>query len=184
MTSPFNIFQQLAEAGQVHGIHLLVIGGHAVNAHGYQRTTIDADFLVREEDVPQWRLVLEGSGYKWQGQSPSFIRFEPSVNQPDGFPVDLMLVNDETFQKLYQEKQVVTYGGTTLSVPKPMHLIALKLHAMRNVKRARGGKDLADILGLIQVCQIASDDIELHSILHRYATPETRDEIQRKLQGV
>lgn len=32
----------------------LVIGGHAVNAHGFSRFTKDVDFLVRRENSREW----------------------------------------------------------------------------------------------------------------------------------
>ena len=37
-----NIFTRIASAASESDLNFLIVGGHAVNAHGYQRTTLDA----------------------------------------------------------------------------------------------------------------------------------------------
>jgi hypothetical protein len=85
-----------------------------------------------------------------------------------------MLVSSETFAKLHAEKNELHFGDTRLPVPKPMHLIALKLHAMKNPERLKRGKDLPDILNLISICAIDTSGQEFTLILDRYANDETR----------
>jgi hypothetical protein len=41
----------------------LVIGGHAVNAHGASRMTFDLDLLVRRSDLEKWRELMERLGF-------------------------------------------------------------------------------------------------------------------------
>ena len=50
-----NIFEKIAGAAERERLAVLVIGGHAVNAYGYTRTTLDVDFLVAVESFPEWR---------------------------------------------------------------------------------------------------------------------------------
>lgn len=85
-----------------------------------------------------------------------------------------MLVTGVTFSKLYAERRLLDFGGTLLPVPKPLNLIALKLHAMRNPARFKKGKDLPDILNLISVCQIDAGSPQFLEVLSRYASDETR----------
>ena len=86
-----------------------------------------------------------------------------------------MLVSGMTFSKLYAERQLLDFGGTLLPVPKPLNLIALKLHAMRNPERFKKGKDLPDILNLLSICKIDHQSGEFLDILSRYASDETRN---------
>ena len=70
-----NIFEKIAEAER-EGLSVLVIGGHAVNAYGYTRTTLDVDFLVAVESFPEWRRVFESAGYRWVGQTETFANMD------------------------------------------------------------------------------------------------------------
>lgn len=168
-----SIFEKIA-AAEREGLAVLVIGGHAVNAYGYSQTTLDVDFLVAVEAFPRWRAVFESAGYRWVGQTESFARLDPPVTDPPSLPVDVMLVSGETFSKLYAGRRLLDFGGALLPVPKPLNLIALKLHAMRNPERFKKGKDLPDILNLISICQIDPQSGEFLDVLSRYASDETR----------
>lgn len=95
-----NLFQQIASASEQFGFDILVIGGHAVNAYGYFRTTLDVDFMIQESDLPTLRRELEKIGYQWRGQTLSFAQFFPVTGTSAAFPVDLMLVDDDTFDKI------------------------------------------------------------------------------------
>ena len=53
---PVNIIH--AKAEQL-GLKYLVIGGHAVNAYGEPRTTVDVDFLVCKDDRQSWITLLQ-----------------------------------------------------------------------------------------------------------------------------
>ena len=77
--------------------------------------------------------------------------------------------------RVYTERRVLDFGGEALPVPKPLHLIALKLHAMRNAERFKKGKDLPDILNLISICQIDPKHRDFQEVLDRYASDETRN---------
>ena len=157
------------------GLDVLVIGGHAVNAYGYSRTTVDVDFLVALPSFPRWREIFESTGNRWFGQTETFARLDPPGTNPPSLPVDVMLVSPDTFNKLYAERRMLDFGGTLLPVPKPLHLIVLKLHAMRNPERLKKGKDLPDILNLISICQIDPKHREFLEVLDRYASDETRN---------
>jgi hypothetical protein len=57
------LFRQLQRASAEKNLPLLLVGGHAVNAYGYSRTTLDVDMLIAVETFPHWRPVLESLGY-------------------------------------------------------------------------------------------------------------------------
>jgi hypothetical protein len=174
MADGMNIFDQVAEAVGRGGLAALVIGGHAVNAYGYTRTTVDVDFLVAVESLRAWRSVFESAGYTWKGQTDTFARFDPPVTDPPSLPVDVMLVSPETFGRIYAERTLLDFGASRLPVPKPLHLVALKLHALKNPERFKKGKDMPDILNLISICGIDTKSREFAEIFDRYANDETR----------
>ncbi len=183
MTNPPDLFARVAEAAAKHGLPVLVIGGHAVNAYGYVRTTLDADFLVCDEDFAAWRQVFESLGYRWNGQTEAFAKLDAPETDPPSLPVDIMLVNRQTFTKLVAGQRRLAFGSSFLDVPQPLHLIALKLHAMRNAERMRRGKDLPDILQLIEICHIDATSAEFNAILQRYANAETQRLLHAHLQN-
>jgi len=169
-----DLFAELARLSKEQNLPLLLIGGHAVNAYGYSRTTLDVDFLIATESFSKWRPALESLGYRWKGQTETFARLDPPDTDPATFPIDVMFVSPVTFAKLDAEKTELDFGDTKLPVPQPLHLIALKLHAMKNPERLKKGKDLPDIVNLVSVCGIDHAGQEFQSILDRYASPETR----------
>ena len=182
MSSAPDIFAAVAAASARQNLPLLVIGGHAVNAYGYVRTTLDADFLVCADDFPAWRRVFEDFGYRWQGQTDAFAKLSPPETEPPSLPVDMMLVNRETFQKLQEGRRELEFGPTRLAVPQPLHLIALKLHAMKNDERRRLGKDLPDILQMIQLCGIDPKSEVFTEVVERYANVQTRNLLKAALE--
>jgi hypothetical protein len=183
MNSSEDIFAAVARAASEHGLPILVIGGHAVNAYGYTRTTLDADFLICAEDHSAWRRVFEEAGYRWQMETDAFIKLRPPEGRGDLLPVDVMLVDGETFARLLAEGRELQFGKSALAVPKPLHLIALKLHAMRNPERFRTGKDLLDILHLVRICRIDPTGPEFLETIERYADEKARRLLEAHLQS-
>ena len=86
----------------------------------------------------------------------------------------------------YRDERVVwmpnqIFGEIMLPVPDPHHLIALKLHAMRNAERRLSGKDLPDVIQILRICAIDPDGVEFKALLDRHANNETRDLLQSYL---
>ena len=90
------LFKELLVEFEKAGIHFLLIGGYAVNAYGYSRTT-----------------------------------------------------EEETFQNIIKDAKGIEVMGRKLLVPSAEHLIALKLHAIKNDPK-RETKDLNDVFELIK----------------------------------
>jgi hypothetical protein len=59
-----SLFEQLTRAATLSGLRFLVIGGHAVIEHGFQRGTEDADILVTRDDRDAWMKIIADLGYK------------------------------------------------------------------------------------------------------------------------
>lgn len=176
MTDTYHTILQIAEE---EGLDLILIGGHAVNALGYERTTLDLDFMVVADKMENWKTTLENKGFQNSHKMDAFIQFISPY--PDGLRVDLMFVDASTFSKIASASQQVPYGTTSVRVPCLLHLIALKLHALKNPAREKLGKDYGDIKALILHHSIDTTSAEFQGILDRYATPTIRYKLIRDL---
>src|SRR5258706_9005646 len=87
-------------------LEFLVIGGLAVIAYGYARDTVDLDYLVRRSKRVDWIEVLAKYGYTVYHEQENFAQFvcEGSID------VDLMFVNEQTFEKLWAASEFKTVG--------------------------------------------------------------------------
>jgi len=181
MNDHFDILEELARSAPRHGLDFILIGGHAVNARGYSRTTVDVDLLIPAEALTRWDSLLRESGYKAIHRTKAFAQFEQAVGE--GFRVDLMLVDEGTYGKLHQGSEVLQYGPTKLRVAGVLHLIALKLHAIRQPERAAEGRDYYDILNLVRQNGIDLGSAEFIVIMKRHGSDAIRERLERDLQG-
>ena len=177
-----DIFHICVDAAAAAGLDFLLIGGHAVNARGYLRTTLDFDFLIVGRDLRRWSELLEAADYSLiRSDRPvsAFAQFLP--RQGEGFRVDLMLVEDSTFAKLLAASEWLDYGRRKVRVIGVLHLVALKLHALREERRVAEGKDYLDILALVRRNEIDTKGAEFEEILQRYATEAIRERLRHDL---
>lgn len=57
-----DVFESVGKLSGQLGFPVLLIGGYAVNFYGYNRTTLDVDFLIAADSFPAWRSGLESIG--------------------------------------------------------------------------------------------------------------------------
>jgi hypothetical protein len=181
MNSTEDIFAAVRRASVEGSLRVVVIGGHAVNAYGYTRTTFDADFMICVDDLPAWRAEFEKIGYTWCGRTEAFAKMAAPEGALGLLPVDILLVEASTLAKILAESRLLNFGENALAVPQPLHLIALKLHAMKNPARLETGKDLPDILHLVRICGLDPKSPQFEEILQRYGNEQTRALLQRHL---
>lgn len=58
-----SIFQLVGRDFPEQGIQALLVGGHAVNAHGYTRATLDVDFMIVSDQEEKIRELMKARGY-------------------------------------------------------------------------------------------------------------------------
>jgi len=172
----------LAAGARAEGLDSLLVGGNAINLLAYSRTTFDVDLLVRESDAERWLSFFARRGYAVFHRSTNFIRLRFAADPAAALPVDLMLADKETFEKILAASQLHDLGqNVKLAIPSPLHLIAMKLHALRNPARLESGIDLQDVKHLIRTASIDTSSKEFIEITLRYATPALRDRLLREL---
>lgn len=160
--------QLLAQEARRRGVRFLLVGGYAVNAHGYTRKTYDIDLMIRHDDTAAWREIMKVVGYDCFHEQTAFLQFAA----PDRPQIDLLRVNDHTFSQLLDKSQLRTIAGTEMSVPSLFHLIALKLHAAKDAPPHRRFKDLIDIFYLVDVNRVDVSTDEFRALCTKHGTPE------------
>ena len=158
----------------------LLIGGHAVNVYAEPRATLDVDLLVQQEDKTRWVSMLSDEGFQLSRDGGNFLQFQPPYGT--NWRLDLMLVNADTFQKLKADSREVSSLGLRIIVPSPLHLIALKLHAMVHGPTDRYEKDFVDIVGIARNEKLDPQSELLGDIFARFGTVEIYDRFKERLK--
>jgi Nucleotidyl transferase AbiEii toxin, Type IV TA system len=159
----------------------LVIGGHAVNLYGFSRETADLDFLVCSDDRPSWTALFTELGYRIFSESQNFVQL--ASDKETGWPVYLMFVRPATFQPTLEDSRVMEFYGSTARVPTLEHLIALKLHAIKNTQAHRFLKDFLDVENLIRTNNLDIKSENIRRLFEKYATLELYERMSATLRS-
>jgi len=172
-----NPFRVVSDVCQQTGVTILLVGGHALGAYGHQRFTQDVDFLIDECDLERLKSALREKGY-WDALQSRVVSRLGNPDEGD-ILVDLMPVDSETFRKMRSQAKEEIYDSRKFLVPKLEHLIALKLHALREQFDVRKVKDLPDIVELIKQNKIDPQSEEFRSLCLKFGSAKLHEEIIR-----
>lgn len=131
------------------GARWMLAGGFALAAWGSTRATADLDLVV--DDAAKGALLpgLRAEGFATLFDAEGFTNLlhpDPELGR-----LDLIWVEGETARKLLAgASSRPGPGGEPVPVPKPEHLVAMKVRAIqgRAARALRDGPDLAFLLGL------------------------------------
>ncbi|WP_264553019.1 nucleotidyl transferase AbiEii/AbiGii toxin family protein [Flavobacterium sp. N2038] len=148
-----NIDEFIALAAK-HKVRMLMVGGGAVNFHGYQRHSADVDFWIEttDENFKKLVLVFNEMGYEID-DFPENVKLQQQNISIKFSPVDLDLelitkfsVN-RTFEEAYNDSEEVTVNDKIFlkwNVLSLEDLITSKIKANR-------AKDLLDVQQLREI---------------------------------
>ena len=129
-----------------NGVEFLIVGAHALAAHGRPRYTGDIDIWVRprSENIDRLIAALDAFGFGSLGISAQDFA-EPQAMVQLGYPparIDLLTTIDGVaFAEAYEHRSTFDAGGMALPVISIDDLIRNKLATGRS-------KDLADVEAL------------------------------------
>jgi len=170
------LIERLTREARGMDVAFLVIGGHAVAHHGYERLTLDIDFLTQGDFREAWQSIMVKLGYSVRGINPAFDQF---FHTAPGWPqVDIMYVSKATWTKLHAEAVPKASGRVTVHVPSPEHLVALKLHAACDPQRKDSAKDWNDILHLVRRHKLDPEESEFSALVIRYGGPKGLEKLK------
>ncbi len=135
-----------------HELRWAVIGGVAMAAYGLPRTTLDLDFVADRSAQDAIVSHLEAQGYRTLYRSEGYSNHRH--DDAERGRVDFVYVSGDTGELLFGHvRQVPGPGGSTIRVPGPEHVAALKVHAMAS-DATRKAQELADLRFLLTLADI------------------------------
>ncbi len=154
-----------------------LVGAFALHAYGLSRATSDLDFVTGSDVRERLVAFLESLGYETLHASSGYSNHL----HPDAAMgrLDFIYVAGETSRRLFASPgTTLRLGGRELPVPRAEHLVAMKVHAMKNDPE-RVLQDMADIRVLLQVPGI--DEDEVRGYFERAGMEDRYVEIKRSL---
>ena len=158
----------------------LIVGGHAVNLYGFARETADLDLLVCMQDRAAWITLFASLDYRIFSEAPNFVQL--ASDKAAAWPIDLMLVRPATFKPMFDDSRVVEFYGTSSRIPSLEHLIALKLHALKNTRPHRFLKDFLDVENLLRINQLDVKSEKIRRWFEKYASMDLYEKIRAALE--
>ena len=157
------------------GFRYAVIGGVALVVYGLPRTTVDLDLVVESAAQDDLIRFLESRGYETLHRSSGYSNHKHP--DPHWGGVDLVYIGGETSRELFAASRLSQGpGGLPIPLPKPEHLAAFKIVAMKN-DPSRTFQEMADIRFLLNLPGV--DRKEIRSYFDRHGMKERFDELEK-----
>jgi hypothetical protein len=145
------------EACQEAGTRWAVIGGIAMNAYGYARTTADFDIAAEETFRRAFLAVLLRKGFEAVHDVEAFTNLlhpEPALGR-----LDVMWLDGTTAERVFARSRGLPGPGTAgVPVPAPEHLVAMKVRSIQS-RPTRVFHDGADLQHLLSLAEIDHDEV-------------------------
>jgi predicted nucleotidyltransferase len=171
------LFQTINLEARNRKLEFLVIGGLAVNFHGYSRDSAYLDLLIQRDARGPWLALFAGLHYSVDGEKGAFIQLSPPKDV--AWPVDLMMVREPTFRAMFQKGREVEMFGARLLIPCLEHLLALKLHALKHSHLGRFLKDFLDVENLVRVNKVNVRSDKIRQLFVKYGTMELYEKVSQ-----
>ncbi len=135
-------FREFIGLLNAHGVKYLVIGGYAVNFHGYPRYTKDIDFWIwlTRDNIRHLINAIHAFGFASLGLTETDFLNPKNIIQLgyEPYRIDILMELEETdFEDCYERKKQVTIDKTLIDFLGLDDLITVK-------KMAGRFQDLAD----------------------------------------
>jgi hypothetical protein len=150
-----------------------LIGALALAAYGLARTTLDLDLAVEARAQDDIVRFLESEGYDTLYRSEGYSNH--LHRSAAGGRVDFVYMDPTTSDLLFRDAREFPGRAGQILVPKPEHLAAMKVLAMKN-DPSRTLQDLADVRFLLGVPGVDRDEIRGYFV--RHGLEERFDEIE------
>jgi len=171
------VFATVAAFLDGEGFPVAVVGAFGLHAFGITRATQDLDFVTDAAARPKVLAFLESLGYETLHASEGYsnhLHGDPALGR-----VDFVYVSGNTRQQLFHgSRERLTLGGRAALVPRPEHLIAMKVQAIKN-DPTRSFQDLADIRSLLLLPEVDQTEVEGHFV--RAGLKDKLDELRETL---
>ena len=143
------VLRDLVSDFNEHEVTYAVIGGFALGVLGIQRATMDLDFLVARDSLPQVDEIMHRRGYRLRFRSDNVSQFV-SDSGPLGQVDFLHAFRKVSTGMLNRASDLPVYAGSLrVRTLRPEDIIGLKVQALANDPQ-RERVDLVDIDLLVE----------------------------------
>ncbi|GMQ31259.1 nucleotidyl transferase AbiEii/AbiGii toxin family protein [Algoriphagus confluentis] len=139
---------QFIELANKYEVKMILIGGGAVNFHGYQRHSADVDFWIKtdQENLKKLTLVFKEMGFEIEEFPKEVVERNKNISvkiSPDDLDLELITRFEigKTFDEAYSSAEQVTIGDEVLRKWRVLSFEDL----LESKRRAARPKDLLDI---------------------------------------
>lgn len=165
----------LSVESRLRNLDLVLVGGWALSFYGVSRQTLDVDFLTSEGHIDALDPLLTSAGYRRVYRTELFVKYRAEAGEL--LDVDLLLVEADTLRSIRTEGRTIQTGGAEFVVPSLFHLIAMKLHALKHNRERRQGRDMPDVLALIDANGVDVRGETFKQLCLRFGTSQLYREI-------
>lgn len=148
-----NLVSDFIEKANDNGVRMLLVGGGAVNFHGYQRHSADIDFWIEltSENLNRLKLALNQLGYQFEKFPDEVLQGLQNISVKISPVVDLELITrfnpGKSFEQAYNDSVAVSIDGLEL---KMYHVISFEDLINSKIKSGRE-QDLRDVYMLQEI---------------------------------
>ena len=166
--------REVATALREAGIRHLLIGGVAVNIHGYLRATRDLDLMLLIEDADVAHALFTRLGYETLERRPDLASYVRGTAR-----LDVIYARRPISRGLLERPQEAEFEGLKLPVISLEGLLGLKIQAFSDDKRRLG--DLKDMIELVKARHNDLDLDEVRSYFRLFDQERVLDDILRAI---
>jgi Uncharacterised nucleotidyltransferase len=173
------VTSNLVKAMELEHVSYALIGGFAVSLWGYQRATVDMDFLVNRNDMEKVRQIVENLGYRCIHASENVTQFSSDDKGRGNLdflhafrPASLSMLQRAAHKSIFD-------GEQTIPVILPEDLIGLKIQAFCN-DPSRRPLDMTDIEALMNIFGAALDWKRIEEYFELFDLLETASTLREK----
>ena len=175
------ILDILGELAIQKDFKFLLVGGLAMNLYGDRRQTTDVDIAIRDKDRGKLMSSLTRLGYEIFNDTDAFLQFKSK--ELGDWPIDCILVDEQTFDTMIKEAKATDISAKfSIIIPSEVHLIAMKLHSLKQANSVRRLKDLMDIVSLVKLTNIDFKSDNFKNLCFKYVNQEVYEEIIKKCE--
>ena len=176
------VLNELTAFFERQGCRFAIVGAFGLHAYGLSRATGDLDFIVDFACQDDLISFLEGLGYQTIYKSSGYSNHVHSLFEMGR--LDFIYVEGNTADLLFSEIEYkFSIGNRKMPVPRPEHLIALKVLAIKNNPR-RTFREMADIQFLMELPGIDENLVkkyfEKRNLLDLYYDIKAKSEISKR----
>ncbi|MCZ6675429.1 MAG: hypothetical protein O7C75_21080 [Verrucomicrobia bacterium] len=156
-------------------IRYAVIGGFALGLWDVSRATVDMDFLLLEDDLPEAETILAKFAYRRTYKSENVAQYISDL-APYG-QIDVLIAFRKISKSMLERRvQKTLPGDTKIYTLTPEDLIGLKLQASVN-DPSREEQESSDMAQLIKAAKKRGDTIDWELLLEYFSLFDRIDQL-------